>query len=72
MNKDPSNILKNQENGFVKVRTEKFGYIGDMTFLAANASDDCSLTFVKETFYKVGFGFAMPDGWAYKKYFDDV
>ena len=67
---DPGNIVKTGDEGFTKVRTEKYAFIGDMTFLSANATDDCNLTFIKETFYKVGFGFAMPEGWPYKKYFD--
>ena len=37
-----------------------------------NASDDCRISLIKENFYKMGFGLAVPEGWPYKKYFDAV
>ena len=46
--------------------------IGDKTYVQSIASDKCDLTFIKEEFYKVGFGFAVQDGWPYKKYFDQA
>ena len=71
---NPSNVLSwvNGDDGLAKVRLEKYAYIDDSTFLAMNASDDCSISLIKERFYKMGFGLAVPEGWPYKKYFDAV
>ena len=70
MRKDPSNLVSPFTIGLVKTRTEKYAFIGDTTYLAINASDDCSLSLIKERFYNSGYGIVVPQGWPYKKYFD--
>ena len=70
MQTDPSNFVSPNTMGLVKARTEKYAHMGDATLLAMNASDDCSLSLIKERFYNSGFGIVVPKGWPYKKYFD--
>ena len=70
---DPSNILHwPDDDGIDKVRLEKFAYIDDGTWLATYALDNCRVSLIKERFYKMGFGLAVPEGWPYKQYFDAV
>ena len=69
---DPSNVVQNGDEGFTKVRTEKYAFMDDVTYLAMNASDNCNLALIKDRFYKTGLGIAVPEGWPYKKYFDAV
>ena len=58
--------------GFEKVRTEKYAHMDDLTVLRKHAADDCSLQVIRETFYKVGLGFVVPEGWPYKIHLDEV
>ena len=72
MQRDPANFVPSIAAGLPKVRQEKYAYILDETYLAMNSSDDCSLSLIKEKFYETGFGFAVPENWPHKKYFDVV
>ena len=69
---DPENLLPNGDVGMHKVRTEKFAYISDATYLTMRALDDCSLKLIKQKFYKTGFALAVPERWPYTKDFNDV
>lgn len=66
----PDSIVPTGEAGLLKVKQDKYGLIGDKTFLEANSVDDCDLSLIGEEFFKVGFGIAVQEGWPYKKYFD--
>ena len=43
---------------------------GDKTNVEYLASSDCDLVFIDEEFYKVGFAFAVQDGWPLKRHLD--
>ena len=58
--------------GIHKVQHEKFAFIGEKTPLLTASAGDCQLGFIREEFFKAGFGFAMKKGWPFKKYFDKV
>ena len=64
-------IVANQAEGLGKVRSERYGYIGEKTPMLTDVSTDCTLAFIREEFFKSGFGFAMPEGWPYTKYFSN-
>ena len=53
--------------GLEMVQKEKYAHIADYTVLKLFAANDCSVTVMKETFYTVGLGFVVPEGWPYKK-----
>ena len=58
--------------GVEKSRRENYAHIADVTVLTKLAGGDCSLHIIKETFYKMGLGFAVSEGWPYKPYMDTV
>ena len=68
--RNPDNIVQRSDEGFTKVRMEKYAFIGDETMLLMNASDNCRISLINEKFYKSGFGLAFPERWPYKGYFD--
>ena len=66
---NPDSVVQSVNEGFAKVRSEKYAFITDETTIA-RISEDCSIALITEKFYKAGFGLAFPEGWPYKKYFD--
>ena len=60
---DEIDLLKQRQN---------YALIQDETYLRIQLASDCEISLIRETFYKTGFGFALPEGSPYKKYFDEV
>ena len=69
---DANNLVIENADGIKKVAYEKYAFISDVTILETEISNDCSISLIKERFYKTGFGLAVPEDWPYKKYFDSV
>ena len=58
--------------GINRSLSDTYAFIGDKTAILTASAGYCQLDFMKEEFFKSGFGFAVRDGWPYTKYFDDV
>ena len=71
---DPDyNIVPPGEIGFSLVKErDNFALISDATWLRRGFAEDCGISLIRETFYKTGFGFALPEGSPYKIYFDEM
>ena len=71
---DPENNLKlTGDEGLMDLRQRNdYAVINDATWLRTQLANDCDISLIRETFYKTGFGLALPEGSPYKKYFDEV
>ena len=67
-----SNFVSSVQEGINKTQSEKYAFIGEKTALLSASAGSCDLGFMKEEFFKSGFGFAMKEGWPFTKYFDKV
>ena len=69
---DPNNFVRDEFEASERVLSEKYAYIGGIWQVERIQRQDCSLGFIKDTFFHMKLGFAVAKGWKYKKYFDRV
>ena len=72
MTSHSDSIVDGSDAGFLKTARENYAFIGDKTYLGSYAAGHCDLILLPEEFYKVGFGFALPQDWPYSAYVNDV
>ena len=69
---DPNNIVIHQHTALEKVRSENYAYIADTTSMRIVKTENCQFALIRERFFTSRYAFAVPTGWPYKKYFDEV
>ena len=66
---DPNALVKSNSEGFARVKSGTYAYIGEKTNFEAETANDCNFTFLDEEFYKTNFGFALHEGSPYTIHF---